>query len=268
MTGAPGEAAAPADVTIAIPSLNQGAFLEQALTSIFAQGMTVDVCLMDAGSTDGTRQIIDRWSSRLRRWRSAPDDGQAWAINEGLRGARSRFVTWLNADDCYVPGGLNALAEALDARPDAPFAYGQADLIEEDGTPRGSYHVEPWKVERFARRCFISQPAALIRRECWEAIGGLDATLHMALDYDLWWRLAAIAPPVFIDRPVAAARIHDDTKTMRQPIAHYREAMAIVRRHHGRVPAWWWAKMPISIGARLLFNHQIGYRRRQNPGRH
>ena len=267
MSDSQGSAAAQADVTIVIPSLNQGAYLEQALASIFAQGIAVDVRLMDAGSTDCTRQIIERWSARLSRWRSAPDHGQAWAINEGLRGARSRFVTWLNADDCYVPGGLRSLVQGLDARPGAAFAYGQARLIEEDGTPRGSYHVEPWNVDRFARRCFVSQPAALIRRECWEAVGGLDPALHMALDYDLWWRLAAIAPPVFVDSPVAAVRIHHDTKTMRRPMMHYREATAIVRRHYGRVPVWWWAKMPVSIGARLLFNHQIGHRREQGPGR-
>lgn len=172
MSDSQGSAAAQADVTIVIPSLNQGAFLEQALASIFAQDIAVDVRLMDAGSTDCTRQIIERWSARLSRWRSAPDHGQAWAINEGLRGARSRFVTWLNADDCYVPGGLRSLVQGLDARPGAAFAYGQARLIEEDGTPRGSYHVEPWNVDRFARRCFVSQPAALIRRECWKRSAG------------------------------------------------------------------------------------------------
>ncbi len=251
-------------ITVAVPSLNQGKFIGDALASIFAQAVPVAVRLMDAGSTDETLAAVDPWRARLQRFRSAPDDGQAQAINEGLAGAQSRYVAWLNADDVYLEGGLDALARALDEHPDAPFAYGQADLIDEAGKPCGAYHVEPWNTDRFARRCFVSQPATLMRRSDWEAVGGLDPSLDMALDYDLWWRLAARADPVFVDRPVAVTRVHAITKTMQRPIDHYREAMSIVRRHYGRVPLWWWLKMPASVGARALLGRQIGYR----PARH
>ena len=49
--------------------------------------------------------------------------------------------------------------------------------------------VEPFSEKRLAWRCIVSQPATLIRRAAWEAVGGLDESLHMALDYDLWWKL-------------------------------------------------------------------------------
>lgn len=261
---APGPDPVPRDgtaaVAIAIPSLNQGAFIGAALASIFGQQLPVDVRLMDAGSTDGTLAAIAPWRDRLGRFRSAPDGGQAQAVNEGLAGGDQPFVAWLNADDVYLPGGLLALADALAANPDAPFAYGGATLVDAQGAPCGSYHVEPWNRDRFARRCFVSQPATLMRREAWQAVGGLDPTLDMALDYDLWWRLAACGRPVCIDMPVAATRIHTDTKTMRRPIDHYREATRVVRRHYGRVPVWWWIKMPASVGARALFGRQIGNR--------
>jgi glycosyltransferase involved in cell wall biosynthesis len=263
MTGTPGPggAPAPAPVTVAIPSLNQGRFIGSALASVFGQGLEVAVNLMDAGSTDGTLQAVEPWRPRLARLRSAPDGGQAQAINEGLAGARSPYVAWLNADDVYQPGGLRALVAALEASPDAAFAYGDVDLIDEDDRPCGSYRVEPWSRDRFARRCFVAQPATLIRRAHWEAVGGLDASLHMALDYDLWWRLSALGAPVYVDAPVAVTRVHAVTKTMQRPADHYREAMAVVRRHYGRVPLWWWLKMPASIGARALLGRQIGYRR-------
>jgi len=248
-------------VTVAIPSLNQGRFIEATLRSVFEQDVPVAVNLMDAGSTDETLQVVEPWKERLTRFRSGPDGGQAQAINEGLAHAQTPYVAWLNADDVYLPGGLSALSAALDAHPEASFAYGQARLIDESGGPCGNYHVEPWSRDRFARRCFVSQPATLIRRRHWEAVRGLDASLHMALDYDLWWRLAAVGQPVFVDRPVAVTRIHVNTKTMQRPVDHYREAMAVVRRHYGRLPLWWWVKAPMSIGARALFGRQIGYRK-------
>ena len=246
-------------ITIAIPSLNQGGFIGRALQSVFTEQPHVSVSLMDAGSTDDTLVVVEPWRDRLDRFRSHPDGGQAWVVNAGLAEVHTPYVAWLNADDEYLPGGLEALVQALDAAPGAPFAYGHADLVDETGAPYGRYAVEPWSRDRFARRCFVSQPATLMRRECWEAIGGLDVSLDMALDYDLWWRLAALGDPVFVNWPVAVTRVHAVTKTMQRPFDHYREAMAIVRRHYGRVPLWWWLKAPASIGARRLFGRQIGY---------
>ena len=253
-------------VTVAIPSLNQGEFIGAALRSIFAQPVQATVNLMDAGSTDGTLAAVAPWRRRLAAFRSAPDGGQAIAVNEGLGGAKTPWVAWLNADDVYLPDGLARLAEALERSSAAPFAYGQADLVDRAGRKTGEYRVSPWSRDAFARRCFIAQPATLIRREAWEAVGGLDTRLHMALDYDLWWRLAALGTPVFVDARIAATRVHGTTKTMSRPVDHYREAMAVVRRHHGHTPLWWWLKMPLSIGARAVLGRQVGYRRSHGDG--
>lgn len=66
-------------VTVAIPSLNQGKFLSDALTSVFQEGLPVEVFIADGGSTDETLQIIRRWESRLAGWRSHADAGQSAA---------------------------------------------------------------------------------------------------------------------------------------------------------------------------------------------
>ncbi|MCX8018772.1 MAG: glycosyltransferase, partial [Rhodocyclaceae bacterium] len=79
-------------VTIAVPSFNQGRYLETALASIFAQEVPVEVFVLDAGSTDGSVAIIQRWSKRLAGWRSHPDAGQAAAINEGIAQGRAPYV--------------------------------------------------------------------------------------------------------------------------------------------------------------------------------
>ena len=71
-------------VTIAVPSYNQGRFLQDALTSVFDQGLPVEVFVADAGSTDGSVEVIKTFESRLAGWRSHPDRGQAAAINEGI----------------------------------------------------------------------------------------------------------------------------------------------------------------------------------------
>jgi hypothetical protein len=96
--------------------------------------------------------------------------------------------------------------------------------------------VERFSERRLALRCIVSQPGTLVSRSAWEAVGDLDERLRIAIDYDLWWRLyKRFAPLEFEDEFVALNRDHVDAKSNTQRQLHYREAMEIVRRHHGRV---------------------------------
>src|SRR5258706_345707 len=97
--------AAPPIVTIAVPSYNQGRFLQDALTSIFDQGLPVEVFVADAGSTDESVDVVKKFESRLAGWRSHADRGQAAAINEGVASGHAPYVGWLNSDDTLVSGG-------------------------------------------------------------------------------------------------------------------------------------------------------------------
>ncbi len=113
--------------------------------------------------------------------------------------------------------------------------------------------VEPFSERRLALRCIVSQPATLIRRTAWEAVGGVDESLHMAMDYDLWWRLyKAFGPLHFVDDFVAANREHADTKTKTKRRLHYREAIQVVRKHHGHVPLKWWLAQPYAVWFRTM----------------
>jgi GT2 family glycosyltransferase len=240
-------------VTVAVPSFNQGRFLEQALTSIFAQGVAVEVFVADAGSTDESLAIIEKWAPRLAGWRSHPDAGQAAAINECIARGSAPYVAWLNSDDWLLPEGFAKLIAALENAPAAPAAYARAwNAIEGSGRMKPVW-VEAFSEKRLAWRCIVSQPAVLMRRSAWESVGGLDASLHMALDYDLWWRLfRAFGPLLFVDAFAAVNREHALTKTRTNRRLHYKEAMAVVRRYHGSVPVKWWLAQPYSIWLRAL----------------
>jgi GT2 family glycosyltransferase len=242
-------------VTIAVPSYNQGRFLEQALTSILQQDLPVEVFVADAGSTDESIDVIKQFEGRIAGWRSHPDRGQAAAINEGVARGSAPYVGWLNSDDVLVGGGLKRLVDVLERQPSAPAAYGKVwNDVETTGARRPVW-VEPFSERRLAVRCIVSQPGTLVRRSAWEAVGGLDDTLRMAIDYDLWWRLyKKFAPLEFVDDFIAINRDHADTKTNTQRRLHYREAMAIVRRYHGRVPLKWWLAQPYAVWLKAVAN--------------
>jgi GT2 family glycosyltransferase len=242
-------------VTIAVPSFNQGRFLDEALASIFVQDVPVEVFVVDGGSTDDSVDVIRRYEHRLAGWRSRPDGGQADAINEGIAKGSAPYVGWLNSDDLLLEGGLKQLLDALQRQPETPAAYGKVWNYVERGGARKPVWVEPFSERRLALRCIVSQPGTLIRRSAWGAVGGLDKKLRMAIDYDLWWRLyKQFAPLQFVDSFVAVNRDHIETKTNTQRVLHYREAMAIVRKYHGRVPLKWWLAQPYAVWIKALAN--------------
>jgi GT2 family glycosyltransferase len=238
-------------VTVAIPSLNQGRFLETTLRSVFAQPLDLEVMLVDGGSTDGSLAVVERWRPRLAWCRSAPDKGQAAAINEAIARSRAPFVCWLNSDDIYLPDGLAALLQAIEADPSVDVVYGNCVLIDAQGRLIGRYRSRPFSARWLSRRSIISQPATIMRREIWERVGGLDERLHFSLDYDLWWRFhRAGAHFRRIETDVAALRHHPAAKSFVFARAQYAEAKVVVRRHTGSLPLVWRLREPLSVGAR------------------
>jgi hypothetical protein len=240
-------------VSVVVPSYNHRPYLEAALSSIAAQSVSTEIIVMDGGSTDGSVEILERWGDRLAFWRSHRDGGQAAAINEGMTHATAPYVCWLNSDDLFEPGGLQTLQQALEDNPAAAFAYGEVADIDETSGRRSMIWVEPFKLQRLAVRCIIAQPGTLVRSSAWEAVGGVDGGLHLAMDYDLWWRLHnRFGPPAYVPQTVAVNRTHSATKTRNNRAAHYAEAMAVVRRHYGRVPLKWWLAQPYAVWWKAL----------------
>lgn len=235
-------------VTIAVPSFNQSQFLDDALASIFLQEIPVEVFVLDGGSSDGSVDVIRQWEHKLAGWRSAPDEGQGAAINEGIGQGVAPYVCWLNSDDRFLPGALKKLLTELEKHPEAPAVYGRSwNLVQKSGNYNPVW-VEPFNERRLALRCIISQPATLIRRSAWEFVDGVDASLHMAMDYDLWWRLFKnLGPLYFLDEFVAINREHAGTKTNTQRRTHYQEAINVIRKYHGSVPLKWWLAQPYAV---------------------
>ena len=250
-------------ITVVVPSLDQGRFLACALDSILRQELPLEIILMDGGSTDETRDVIHRYQQHLHYWQSRPDGGQAAAINAGIARGTAPLVCWLNSDDFFYPGALVRLKNGLESKPSSPFVFGHAWHVNEAGRKRFPYLTLPYQRTLLANYCGICQPAVLIRRSCWEAVGGLDESLQLAFDYDLWFRLGErFGPPARSAGFLAGNRMHNASKTSENLDRHYDESIEVVQRHFGRVPIKWRLLRPVMRIARNLAR-----RARSGPGR-
>ena len=91
-------------MSIVTPSFEMAGFLRETIDSVLEQDWPdVDYLVMDGGSRDGTRELLESYGDRIR-WVSQPDGGQADAVNRGFADTRGSIFAFLNADDVYLLG--------------------------------------------------------------------------------------------------------------------------------------------------------------------
>ena len=227
-------------VSVVTPSFQSRPFIEQTIESVLSQDYPrVEYIVMDGGSTDGTLEILERYSGRLQ-YVSARDGGAADAINRGFRQCHGSIFAWLNADDLYLPGAIATAARRLAASPDVDVVYGEAIWIDAEGKRIGRYPtMSPYRPAIFEQECGICQPAAFMRREAFENAGMLRDDLRYAFDYDLWARLSESRRFQAIPSVLAASRMHRENKTLGNRRGVFQENIALLRRQYGYVPLKW-----------------------------
>jgi glycosyltransferase involved in cell wall biosynthesis len=204
-------------VSIITPSYNQAAFLEQTIQSVLLQDYApLEYIIVDGASSDGSLEIIQRYSDRLTWWLSEPDRGQAEAINKGFQRARGEIVAWLNSDDIYLPGAVTGAVAVLKANPALGMVYSDAITIDTDGHPLNRLTFGDWRLADLMAFRIICQPAVFMRRTVLEQAGLLDPDYHFMLDHQLWLRLARLAPIQHSTQTWAAARYHPGAKNVKQ----------------------------------------------------
>jgi glycosyltransferase involved in cell wall biosynthesis len=204
-------------VSIVTPSFNQARYLESTIDSVLGQDYPdIEYIICDGGSSDGSRDILQRYDSRLAWWVSEKDKGQTDAINKGFARATGDILAWINSDDTYNPGAVRQAVEALGQHPSAAMVYGDANYIDETGKIIGRFPAAQTDYARLREGyVHIPQQSAFWRADYWRKVGPLDPSFYFAMDYDLWVRLAALAPLVYTPgKTWANFRLHRDAKTI------------------------------------------------------
>lgn len=228
---------APPKISIVTPSLNQGRFLQDCINSVRAQEWPrVEHFIIDGGSVDDTMEVIWRNDGWLTGYLSEPDKGAADAINKGIGRCTGDIVAWLNADDFYLPGAFTAVADAYQTAPKASFWFGNGVRTDVDGTVTAVFNDGSMAYDHSALvegLDYILQPATFMNRSFLQEVGCLDAGLHWGFDWDLWIRLAKLAPPYPIDCKLAASREWGDTLTATGGFRRVEELRLLAEAHSG-----------------------------------
>ena len=197
----------------------------------------IELIVMDGGSTDGTLDILKKYEDKLK-WISQPDAGQADAVNKGIGMATGDIVGWLNSDDIYMPGALQSVINAFDQHSENQWLYGNCNMIDENGrevrqwiTNYKNFSSRKFKYNRLLTENFISQPAVFFRKKSFLEAGKLDTSLHFAMDYDLWLKMAKLSSPIIVNRYLASFRLHGLSKSVTNHRKLFSEQYDVHQRH-------------------------------------
>jgi glycosyltransferase involved in cell wall biosynthesis len=204
-------------LTIITPSLNQGQYIERTIRSVLDQGYDdLEYLIFDAGSTDATVSILERYSDRIAYWVSEPDAGQSSAINRGIARATGDVIAYINSDDYYLPGAF-AKAMPLFQGADVTWVAGACRYLYDTGEldtvwmphpprgPRPRYVHETW---------YVPQASSFWRREIFERVGPLREDLHYVFDTEFGLRAALAGyTPATIEDELAVRFLHDEAKS-------------------------------------------------------
>lgn len=240
---------------IVTPSYNQAQFITQTIESVLDQDgdFTVDYCVMDGGSTDGTTDVLKKFGKKIF-WHSKKDNGQTDAINKGIihlrkiwqkrlkndSGSDLHIFAYINSDDYYLPKAFATVAQCFAEQPEKMWLVGDAVIIDAEG---GRIQEPVRWYKKFWRWLYnetvlhilnpIPQPSTFIRMSALNKIGEFTTGLNYVMDYDFWLRLQSkLDSPLMIAQPLAAFRIHGQSKGGSSFRKQFEEQLLVAKKYN------------------------------------
>jgi glycosyltransferase involved in cell wall biosynthesis len=232
-------------VSVLVPVYNGEKFLAECLDSILMQDFTdMEILIADDGSTDGSRELIQRYAendSRIRWWRNPKNLGLAGNFNACLRAARNDYIKYVLQDDLLLsPSTVRQMVEALEADP-AVSLVGSASYVIDEGSNRleirNSFRKSGVMDGKTAiMHCLlrngnrIGEPSVVMFRRG-QAARGYDERYRQLIDLDFWFHLLEQGRFAYLAGPLCAFRRHAEQQTAvnRESGAHVQDELLLAR---------------------------------------
>jgi len=205
-------------ISIVIPTLNQSETLEHTLLSIINQDYgNFEIIVIDGGTSDNTFNIVNRYHQWIDHFTSGDDSGQSDAINKGFNLATGNILGWINSDDFYLPSAFSKVVKTFNSNPDIGIVVGAGDVISRDC--KFLKHINPMLMEKenlakWVEGEWLMQQSCFWTAEIWKKSGGVDESLSLLMDFDLWFRFAKLGKSIALNETLAAMRYYPEIKTV------------------------------------------------------
>jgi glycosyltransferase involved in cell wall biosynthesis len=171
-------------ISIVCPCFNHGRYIREMLASVYAQSFSrYEVIIVNDGSTDNTKEILDRLPRETTTVIHTPNRGPSAARNTAIAAARAPIILNLDADDKIAPTLLEKAFAIFSAYPDSGIVHSEVRFF---GARSGRFELPPYSLAAMLKDNVIHS-TAFFKKEDWEAVGGYSDELILGPeDYDFW----------------------------------------------------------------------------------
>ena len=194
-------------VSVIIPTFNRAYCLGESIQSVLIQ-KGYELIVVNDGSTDNTDQILSHFPA-IKVIKYTGNRGVSFARNKGLEKAKGSLICFLDSDDLWEQGKLEAQVEWMRDHPECKAVYTDEIWI------RNGVRVNPMsKHKKYSGDifrqclplCIVSPSSVMLRKSVLDEVGGFDETMPVCEDYDLWLRIAARYPFKFLKEKLIVKR--------------------------------------------------------------
>lgn len=179
-------------ISIVTISCNQAMFLERAICSVIGQEyQNIEYIVVDPGSTDGSREIIERYRDRITKIIYEPDNGPADGLNKGFEHACGDIYGFINSDDVLEQGTLTSVAKYFLEHPNIDVVSGNSWIIDESGEIKRRFYSDRFSLNMSAYGASVlAQQSTFFRATAFKFVGGFNVGNKIAWDGELYIDMA------------------------------------------------------------------------------
>jgi glycosyltransferase involved in cell wall biosynthesis len=204
-------------VSILLTCFNHIRFLPACVEGVRAQAFTdYEIIAIDDGSADGSREWLSKNLQDSKVIFNETNLGTYATLNRALKSASGEFIAVLNDDDLWAPRKLEAQLELFEKNPKVGLVHTDGGFIDGDGhkmegSPLG-FEFPRTKTGNvvipliYANKIIAS--AALVKRNCFDQLGGFNSAYFGSGDWEMWLRIAEKWDVGYVDEKLTHYRVH------------------------------------------------------------
>lgn len=226
-------------VSAIVLTYNRAHFVTEAIGSILDQTFKdFELIVVDNCSSDNTESVVKSSSDkRIRYFKNQNNGFMGVNRNYGIEKSSGEYIAFLDDDDLWLPEKLEKQIELLDSNKGLGLVYSDSYIMDSNGKLEentyfyGRRPVRGNTFDKLLENNLIPMLTVMIRKEVLNRVGVFNPRYKIALDYDLWLRIAAHYPIDFIEQPLAKYRVYTESGSQKNVARLYREIIQILN--------WW-----------------------------
>lgn len=229
-----------ASISVVVPVYNGEKTIKETLESVLKQTFTnFELIIINDGSHDKTLEVISSIKDNRLQVYSYPNAGLAASRNRGITRANAEYISFIDADDLWIPDKLESQFNALKTHPEAAVAYSWTDYIDEHSQflGKGSHITVNGNIYPHLLLTDILENGSnpLIRKQAFSEVGNFDESLHAAEDWDMFLRLASRYHFIAVSSPQVLYRISSNSMSA-NVLQQERESLKVIENAFQQAP--------------------------------